>query len=66
MITKFFKFLSRLVLPKIIVIGLDIQDRHIAAVATARRGDKLETVGSAIIEIEDDEKLMTDLLKYFS
>ncbi|MDI6821018.1 MAG: hypothetical protein QMD65_02440 [Patescibacteria group bacterium] len=54
MFSKFFRLISRIVLPKIVVVGLDIQDRHIGAVVTIRRGDKLTQVASNIVELSDE------------
>ncbi|MDI6734242.1 MAG: pilus assembly protein PilM [Patescibacteria group bacterium] len=54
MFSKFFRLISKIVLPKIVVVGLDIQDRHIGAVVTTRRGGKFTKVASNIIELPDE------------
>lgn len=43
MVNKFlniFKFIARLVLPKIVVVGIDIQEHHVAMVASTRHLDR--------------------------
>lgn len=53
MIGKLFKALSRVVLPKVVVIGVDFQDQHISAVATERRGDENKILGSNLVTLPD-------------
>ncbi len=54
MIGRLFRLFSRVVLPRLIIIGVDFQDRHIAAVASERKGDKVSVLGSSIVELPDD------------
>lgn len=56
----FFQLLSRVVLPRVVVIGIDIQDEHMIAVASARTGNTTKPIASAIVAlpasaIEDGE-----------
>ena len=51
---RFFKIISRIVLPKIIVVGVDIQDRHVAFVANARQADRGSDLISGIEVISED------------
>ncbi len=51
---RFFKFFSRIVLPRVIVIGFDIQDTHIAVVASLRKGDKVKPLASSVIDLPDE------------
>lgn len=53
MFRKLFKFVSRIVLPKIIVVGIDIQDRHVSGIATLRRGDETKILASGIYELSE-------------
>ncbi|MEK7146716.1 MAG: hypothetical protein AAB772_00485 [Patescibacteria group bacterium] len=54
MMGNFFKLISKLVLPKIITIGIDIQDRHLIAVATSQLGNKNGVIASGVYELSDD------------
>ena len=54
MFSNFFKFISRLVLPKIITVGVDIQDRHLIAVAAFRMGNKNEIIASEVYELNEN------------
>lgn len=53
MIGKIFRLFSSIVLPRLIIIGVDFQDRHIAAVASERKGDKVTVLGSNVVELPD-------------
>ncbi len=53
MLRNFLRLFSRFVLPRIVVIGLDVQDRHLAAVAAERRGDSLRIIGSHVVELPE-------------
>src|SRR5271157_1549947 len=51
--SKSLRYISRLVLPQAIVIGLDVQDRHLAAAATLRRGDATSVLASGVYELPE-------------
>ncbi len=60
MLSRFFKLISRIVLPHTVVVGLGIEDRHLFAVATSRKGDDQKILASGTYEfpegtIEDGE-----------
>lgn len=54
MFSIFFKFISKLVLPKIITVGIDIQDRHLVAVANSRIRSRNEVIASGVYELSED------------
>lgn len=54
MIPSFFKSISRVVLPEIITVGIDIQDRHLIGVAAAQKAGKAAVIASGIYELAED------------
>jgi len=54
MISSLFKLISRIALPKIIVVGIDIQDRHLFGVATLRIRGITKIVASGSYELSED------------
>lgn len=54
MLANFFKFISKIVLPKIITIGIDIQDRHLVVVAADRRGNQNRILANGVYELSED------------
>jgi len=54
MFSKLLRTISRIILPRAIIIGLDIQDRHLSAVATLRRGDETNVLASGTYELPED------------
>lgn len=51
--SRVFKKISRIAFPKVIVVGLDIQDRQIAGVVTVRKGDKTTPLSASLFEIPE-------------
>ncbi len=47
------RYISRIVLPRIITIGLDIQDRHISGVVTLE-GEKTGTIASGVYDLPEE------------
>lgn len=50
---KILRKISRLVFPKFVLVGLDIQDKHVAGVATLRHGDKISILSSGVYDIPE-------------
>jgi hypothetical protein len=54
MLGKLLKRISRITLPRIVVIGVDIQDRHVLGVATLRHEGEVKLLHSEVFEIPED------------
>lgn len=55
MISRFFRFISSIALPQIVVVGLDVQDTHLFCVAALRKGEEeVDIIASASYELPKD------------
>lgn len=53
MFSRIFKFISRVVLPEVIVVGIDVQDRHISGVAALEQGGETKILTSGVYDLSE-------------
>lgn len=53
MLRKFLGYLSHIILPQIITVGVDVQDRRLAAVATLRKGNTNFVLAAGVFELDE-------------
>lgn len=62
-ISKFFRFISHIVLPKIITVGLDIQDKRITSITTRATAQGTEIIGNATYDLPEGAIVNGELKK---
>ncbi len=51
---KIFSFLARVVLPRITIVGIDIQDKHMVSIAVMRKGISVQTLNAITHQVPEE------------